>query len=469
MRINNKRSKLLAVLLMIGCGVLPLPGFAVNDAMLDLLKILRDKGSLTSDEYRMLVNASKADVEKVAAAESKLSEAVQEVSTTVEEKTASLPKISTEGKLLIESADGQHAFQPIGRVFWDTVRVDDDGSPLEKSGSELRRARLGFEATFFKHWEAKLEYDFAGSEADLKDGWLSYNNKTAGGNAYNVKVGQQHVPFGFHTISSSKYMSFLRRPLFADGPLSPARNYGASVRMDGSRWLVHAGAFLESPEDGQVNVDDGGEDETTFAIRVAGTPLMNDSKHLLHLGASYMYKEPHGDEVRVRQRLVSHLSDRALDANFGNDVDDISAFDLEALAVWGPLHALGEFVYWNVDDEGTGDADLSAWSIEAGWFLTGESMKYKAGQFSGISPRRPFLNGGLGAWQLALRFENMDLNDTGISGGDSEVLTAGINWYPVKNLGFMANYATVLDFQRNGNAVDGLEPAAFSLRSQVYW
>jgi phosphate-selective porin len=38
------------------------------------------------------------------------------------------------------------------------------------------------------------------------------------------------------------------------------------------------------------------------------------------------------------------------------------------------------------------------------------------------------MNGGLGAWQFALRFENMDLNDKGVVGGDGDVLTVGINW-----------------------------------------
>ncbi len=441
--------------------VLSTPAFATSEVMMELLKVLHDKGSLTKDEYSLLVNAAHLDSGRV-------EDKVSKLEAKVDEKIARLPKITTKGKLKIESEDKKFAFQPIGRVFWDSVWVDDDGNSDEKSGSELRRSRLGFQTTFFKHWKAKLEYDFAGSDAELKDGWLSYNNKM-NGNAYNVKVGQQHVPFGFTTISSSKYMSFLRRPLFADGPLSPARNYGASLRVDGKRWLLHAGGFLESPGDGEVNVDDDGEDETTFAVRVAGTPFMQDKKHLLHVGASYMYKKPHGDRIRVRQRIISHLSDRALVADFGNDVDSINAFDLEAAAVWGPFHALGEFVHWSVDDNVTGNADLNAWSMEAGWFLTGESMKYKKGQFSGVSPRKPLLDGGLGAWQLALRIENMDLNDGGIIGGDGDVLTAGINWYPIKNMRFMANYATTLDFSRPGDALDNVEPSAFSLRSQVYW
>lgn len=434
---------------------------ANNSAMLELFKILHNKGGLTDDENGLLVKASQADSEEV-------EDKVTKLEAKVERKTAGLAKVMTSGKLQIASEDEQFSFQAIGRVFWDSVWVDDDGNPDEKSGSELRRSRLGFQTTFFKHWKVKLEYDFAGSNADLKDAWLSYNNKL-NGNAYNVKVGQQHVPFGFNTISSSKYMSFLRRPLFADGPLSPARNYGASFRLDGKRWLMHAGGFCESPGDGEVNVDDDGKDETTLALRFAGTPVLKDKNHLIHVGASYMYKQPHGDRARVRQRIVSHLSDRALLADFGNDVSNINAFDLEVAGVWGPFHALGEFVHWSVDDEVIGNADLNAWSIEAGWFLTGESMKYKKGQFSGISPKRPTMNGGLGAWQLALRFEKMDLNDGAIIGGDGDVLTAGINWYPIKNMRFMANYASTLDFSRPGSSLDGAEPSAFSLRSQVYW
>ncbi|OUU76260.1 MAG: hypothetical protein CBC29_00645 [Methylococcaceae bacterium TMED69] len=39
--------------------------YGANESMMDLLKILRDKGTLTSSEYELLVNASKADKERV--------------------------------------------------------------------------------------------------------------------------------------------------------------------------------------------------------------------------------------------------------------------------------------------------------------------------------------------------------------------------------------------------------------------
>lgn len=41
------------------------PAMATNEAMLDLLKILKDKGSISAQEYELLTNAAKADGEKV--------------------------------------------------------------------------------------------------------------------------------------------------------------------------------------------------------------------------------------------------------------------------------------------------------------------------------------------------------------------------------------------------------------------
>lgn len=446
-------------------SALSTPAYATNEAMLDLLKILRDKGGITHSEYELLVNAAKADGEKVEGIKAETKEELKEA-------TKDLPKVTLKGKFKIESQDGKHSFQPIGRIFWDSIWVDDDGTNSVTGGSELRRARLGFEAQFFKHWKAKLEYDFAGGEAALKDGYIGYGNKFSGGNKYSIKVGQHHVPFGFATKNSSKYMSFLRRPLFADGPLSPARQYGAAMEIHEPdyRWNVNFGWFLGEPDDGKVNVEGAGEDAQTWAVRVSGIPFMTDHKHMVQLGGSYMHINTEGDGLRVRQRALTHLDPtRMFDTGTWAGQQDIDAFDLEALGIYGPFYALGEYVQWNVDDENSIDADLSAWSVEAGWFLTGESKKFSKSYWSGISPNQEFGKGGWGAWEIAFRYENMDLTDNLIVGGDGNVFTAGLNWYPIKNVRFMADYSKVVDFDRAGNADDGREPSAISIRSMVYW
>ncbi|MDO7667596.1 MAG: porin, partial [Pseudomonadota bacterium] len=97
-----KTSSLLIAGALFGAAVLPAQ--ANNDAMMDLLKVLRDQGTITSENYELLSNASKADAEVVEAVKNDLAAAKSD-----------MPKITTEGKIKIESQDGNWSFQPIGR------------------------------------------------------------------------------------------------------------------------------------------------------------------------------------------------------------------------------------------------------------------------------------------------------------------------------------------------------------------
>jgi phosphate-selective porin OprO/OprP len=48
-------------------GAAVMPAHANNEAMMDLLKVLRDQGTITEQNYELLVNAAKADKEYVEA------------------------------------------------------------------------------------------------------------------------------------------------------------------------------------------------------------------------------------------------------------------------------------------------------------------------------------------------------------------------------------------------------------------
>ena len=460
--LKNKLKSLLTLIMFISVASFASPTYAANDAMLELVKILRDKGSITQEEYDLLVNAAKGEEKHVA------------------ETSKNLPKITTKGKLKIESQDGNWSWQPIGRIFWDTVFSDrDGGTSLAETNTELRRARLGF-AGSIKPIKYKLEVDFANSGTPAwKDVWLSYNSKNDYGKWY-VKAGQHHVPFGHASISSSKYMPLMRRPLFGDGP-QHSRKVGVALRQDNKRWFVHAGAFLPALGTGSDETGETGTDRETYAFRIGGTPLFQDKKHLLHAGFSYQYEDLNGDAFNnIDNTLVSHVGDGdSLEfdlSEIGLEVDDVDAFDFELIGVWGQLHGVFEYIMWDADTLTGGSFDVDAYAIDAGWFFTGESMKYKAGQFSGIKPNNSIMNGGIGAWQIAGRFENMDLNDGTYFGGEADLFTVGLNWYPTSNTRMMANYATTLDYKCpttglgcNAAGTTGIEPSAFQLRGQVYW
>ncbi len=464
---------LLASVLIGSLAAISTPAMATNEAMLDLLKILVKKGSITAEEYELLQNAAKADGEKV-------EDTVNEMKAEVAKKTKDMPKITTKGKIKIASADGDWSFQPIGRIFWDTVFSDRDNGTRAATNTELRRARLGFQGSI-KPIKYKLELDFADSgAASWKDVWLSYNGKNDYGKWF-IKAGQSHVPFGHATISSSKYMPLMRRPLFADGP-QLARNVGIAVRQDNKRWFVHAGAFLSGLLNSSDEVGEATTDRETYAFRIGGTPFMKDKNHLLHAGFSYQLEQLNGDAFNnIDNSLVSHVGDGdSLEfdlSEIGLEVDEVDAFDFELIGVWGKFHSVFEYVAWDANTLTGGSYDANAWAIDAGWFFTGESMKYKAGAFSGIKPKAAVGKGGWGAWQIAGRFENMDLNDRNYGGGEADVLTVGLNWYPTSNARLMANYATTLDYNCpttgtggcRATGTTGIEPSALQLRAQVYW
>ncbi len=437
--------------------ILSPPAIAANEALLELLKVPRDKGTLSPQEYELLVEASKEDNEKI-------KESINEMKTGVNKTTKDVPKITTKGKFKIASQDGSWEWRPIGRIFLDTIFADRDNSNLEATNSELRRARLGFQGRIAPI-KYKLELDFANSgTASWKDVWLSYNNKNDLGKWF-IKVGQHHVPFGHATISSSNYKPLIRRPLFGGGPQT-SRAVGIAYRQDANRWFFHTGAFIPALDE----TGEGTTDRVTYALRIGSQPFFKDKTHLIHAAISYQHEEFDGDTFsNIDNSLLSHVGDGdALVANFGTNADDSNAYNIELISVWGPFHGVFEYVTWDVSDP-DGDADLSAWAFDVGWFLTGESMKYKAGAFSGIKPKAPIGKGGWGAWQIAARLENMDLTDGNIIGGEADVFTVGLNWYLTSNTRLMANYGAVLDFNRNGFADDGREPSVFQMRAQVYW
>lgn len=436
MNVQLKRAVMAAVT---GTALLGFGSNAMADSTFDLIQALVDKGVLTEEEALPLMKSRAAD-EK--AAKNKM------------------PKIDTKGKLKISAADKSWSFQPIGRVMWDVIDTDEDDSGTEEfEGTELRRARLGFKGHVY-NWGYKFEGDFADGEVSIKDAYVSYGTKLAGNKA-GVKLGQSHIPFGLNTKISSKYMSFMDRPLFADSNISPARRSGAVVSLADPKykWTVAAG-YTNGKISGGKSEDNG----NTFAVRGSFVPYMKDKKHLVQVGAGYLTKGG-GDKFEFKQRLVSHKDKtKHLSTGIGaSDFDGADAYTLDAMAIYGPFHAMAEYLDYSADADAGSDVDIDSYAIEAGYFLTGESLKWKKGYTSGITP-----NSASGAWQIAARFENIEIDDTANGDDEADKFSIGLNYYPRQNLRLMLNYDKITDLKTNGIDRD-YEPSALKFRAQAYW
>lgn len=435
-------------------SAMALPAQANNNAMLELLKVLRDKGTISAQDYQLLVSAAKTDKDSIEA-----------IDTKAEKVSGSNVKITTKGKLKVESADGNWSFQPIGRVQWDAISADADtgNSDDDVKGTELRRARLGFQGEIY-NWGYKFEVDFADGDASIKDAYIGYGTKV-GDIKTGIKLGQSHIPFGLNTKISSKYMSFIDRPFFADSSVSPARASGAVVALADKdhKWTLSTGL-----QNGEFDVNGGDTNEingSTFAVRGSFVPYMKDKNHLVQIGAAFL-TQGGGDDFTFRPDLVSHddIFRPVSTGTIASTVfDGANAFTIDTLAVYGSFHAMAEYLNHTAEQDIASDIDTTAFAIEAGYLLTGESLKWQKGYTSGITP-----NSKYGAWQVAARFETIEIDPGSSLEDEFDKFTLGINYYPTQNTRLMLNYDQATDLTVNGSTVND-EPSALKFRAQAYW
>lgn len=455
---TNKLSILRRSVLLGTMAVLAAPAYA-NDAMLELIEIMHRKGSISQEEYQSLKSAASADKEK--------SEAMK---AEVEEKVKDMPTITTKEKLAIKSSDGNFEWGIGGRIMADYALYDDDtdinGNEVGLSdGHEIRRARLEMDGTLWKVWGMKLQLDFADNAVDIKDAFISYS----GFNNVDLKIGNFKEPFSLEELTSSKYITFMERSTPVN-TFAPSRNLGIAAYTGFADSVTLSGGVFGS------GIDSGSDDDgTSYGTtgRVTFSPIHEEGR-VIHLGGAASYRSTdQNDTVRFRDRFETHISSvRLVDTADIAGVDNIMRYGLEAAGVWDRFSLQSEYIMADVSREsGFGsDVDFDGYYVYGSMFLTDDTRPYKfsSGSFDKVSPSSTVGKGGIGAWELGLRYSSVDLSDGAIiDGGDQDLLTVGLNWYATKNVRFMANYNQVLE--HDGGNFPGAEPAAFQARAQVFW
>tara|TARA_R110001592_G_scaffold116059_6_gene317028 strand:+ start:2005 stop:3297 length:1293 start_codon:yes stop_codon:yes gene_type:complete len=373
---------------------------------------------------------------------------------------------SSNGRSLTFKAD-DFSFQVGGRLQLDAAAYDaeQDGNEFG-SGSRVRRLFLDVRGTAYEHWNYRFQYDFArpgGSDTSargIRDAWIQYT-----GFAPAVTLGQFKEPFGLEHLASSLHATFIERGL--TNAFTPDRRIGVGISDNGSQWTYALGAFGETAEGDVAGEGDEGWDITG---RVTYAPLNSNGK-VVHLGLAGRQHTPEDstNSLRFRERPESNVTDvRLIDTGTLTDVKVIQFTGLEAAAVFGPFSLQSEWIGTQVSrDNGAEDLDFSAWYAYASWFLTGESRPYKNGIFDRIKPKSTVGQGGIGAWEVAVRYSQADLTDGSVIGGEEENLTFGVNWYAAQNVRFAANYIKVLELDRPGNQYDDEKLDSVVLRAQI--
>lgn len=367
-------------------------------------------------------------------------------------------KVSWKGAPELSSADGDFKMKIRGRLLIDGAFIGQDTSVTgddDVDATEFRAARFGVEGVVMGDVKYTLEADFAGNSVSLADAYLRYQ-----GWPVQITVGQHKTPNSLEEQTSSRYITFMERASITDA-FGLARQIGISAKYKTGDFMVMGGVYRGSA--GSSDMDEG----LTLAARATFGPKIGD-KTQLHIGASVRHREIGDDQgmLRYRQRPHQHLADRFVATTRIADSDMLVG--LEAAAVFGPFALQGEYMRLSTDTPVTGDVEPSfdGFYVSGSWFLTGESRKYSGGNFSRVSVKSPVNEGGMGAFQLAARFDTIDLSDNPVMGGTQDSYIFGVNWHLNNYMRLMANY-NISDIE--GGVDDGAKIKGLGVRAQVDW
>jgi phosphate-selective porin OprO/OprP len=321
----------------------------------------------------------------------------------------------------------------------------DSGAHRFEDAHDWRRREFGGYLRKAGVFELVMGYDFA------IDTWIDNYLKLNAGKAHEFRMGQFKTPVGMdESATSSAATVFLERAAPVNA-VYQGRRIGADwTWVPNKQWRLNLGYFT----DGDLN---GLNEGHTLGGRAVFTPRNGDGE-VLHLGLAASREERDDEAARIRTRPEAAITDvRLVDSGTLAGSDAIDRVGLEGAWQHGPWLAQGEWLSAQVHRDG---ADFSAQGgyLQGSWVLTGEAHPYKGGGFGNPRPSR-----ASGAWELALRYSDLDLDDGLVQGGRQRNWTVGANWYLTPYFKFQANYVHV-DGDRQGQS---LAPEVFQVRAQL--
>ena len=331
---------------------------------------------------------------------------------------------------------GNFTFKPRGVIEADAgIFNEREGGYDFSDGTLLRRARLGFEGTAFKWFNYRAEVDFAGNAVNITDFYLQYTKipKTV------LTIGQHKAPFGLESNNSDNYNMFLERGMFTNafGSAGAERRIGISAAYAPKENLnIAAGLFGDNES---ISRGSGAAPGESWGVngRATWEPVF-DTGRIVHLGLSGYYRDrlksgDTPDAVRLNDRPNVRIDGGNIaDSGVITGARSLKYAGVEAAGVFGPLTVAGETGRLWLDRFGGDNARFSGYYGYAAYMLTGETRPFKGGNFDRIKPFNEIGNGGLGAFELALRYDHIDLGDTPVlarAGNEASSVTAGVNWY----------------------------------------
>jgi len=445
----------------------------------------------------------------------------------VNRQFASLAQLKLDnGRPNFTSADGNFslAIRALAQFDWAYYSQSNAAASLPAafgpdlgSGTNFRRVYLGVQGKAFGDWSYNVNFDFGGSGGTETPGhiqsvYLQYD----GLKPFAFRIGAFPPPANIEDGTSAGDTIFLERNapsdlqrniagcdgraavtlLYTGDEVFGALSYSGNKIGDGAKALAAAGAVAAPNFDeqqalvGRLSDRFWHDSDSNLVVGVNGTYVIKPPDAVAHGGAT-LSTTP-GATV-LNSVTLSDPPELTVDSN-GTLFATTGSLPTRHVSQWGVeaagnyLNFYGQAGYYGFDvsrapvafTQFTAAATshtqivqpasntFSGWYAQASWILTGEQKPYNAavGAFTAPKVALPFNFGddaGWGAFELAARYSDLDLNShaldgtnivtawTGatnrtytyyntVRGGDQRILTAEANWYPNNFVKFALAY-----------------------------
>jgi phosphate-selective porin OprO/OprP len=238
-------------------------------------------------------------------------------------------------------------------------------------------------------------------------------------------------------------------------------------------------------------------DQLGVTARLAGTPIKGKD-YLVHVGvnASDVLSPPNttgpaangSTPLNARAIAFSNTQEIRVDGTKLINTGNLNAKSADTETVEFAAQKqnfLLQAEYSNmriVRSDGFSSPTFNGYYVSGTWVLTGERRAYNAqsGAFDAIPVAKPFniKTGDLGAWELGVRYSDINLNyhggsagaapaADGVRGGEERNTSVAINWYPNSVVRFMVDYIHV-DLNRLSPSAATYQTAAGAQIGQHY-
>jgi phosphate-selective porin OprO and OprP len=314
------------------------------------------------------------------------------------------------------------------------------GGPRNLQTFLVRRARLGVDGKFRPNLDFKLQFDFSNPKLiTLKDAYIKLHLP----HKFQLSIGHMKAPLGQEELNSDSAGDFVENSLLSN--LTTYRSPG----------IILSGESGEGRLEYQVGVFNGvqkftraKEESPEAFVRLRFSPWRNSGasqlKKLTFGGAlAKSLADGPGESVRGRSETRDFTFYKPERIN-----GTVTRANAELVWLSGPSAFRTEYDQTNQERAGLGPNGENLPGVVARgymaqftYLLTGETKV----DSRNVAPKHNFMekedgSRGFGAWELKLRYSNLQINDSTAKSNRADSLYFGLNWYLNQHLRYVLDF-----------------------------